>query len=107
MESLRGKKLLVLAGQDVHRKLVETAQRFGVYTIVADYLENSSCKKIADESSMLSILDVDGIVNFCTENCVDGIANFCNEPASRIIQQVSERMGYPSIGTWNQVVTFT
>lgn len=107
MNTFKGKKLLVLAGQDVHRKLVETAQQMGVHTIVADYLENSSCKKIADESSMLSILDVDGIVKFCKENKVDGIANFCNDPASRIVQQVSERMGYPNIGTWDQVVTFT
>ena len=107
MNHFEGKKLLVLAGQDVHRKLVETSMRMGVYTIVADYLENSSCKKIADESSMLSIMDVDGIVDFCRERKIDGIANFCNDPASRIVQQVSARMGYPNIGTWNQVLTFT
>ena len=107
MNHLKGKKLLVLAGQDVHRKLVETSMKMGVYTIVADYLENSSCKKIADESSMLSILDVDGIIKLCKERKIDGIANFCNDPASRIVQQVSERMGYPSIGTWEQVSTFT
>ena len=107
MNHFEGKKLLVLAGQDVHRKLVETSMQMGVYTIVADYLENSSCKKIADESSMLSILDVDGIVDFCKERDIDGIANFCNDPASRIVQQVSDRMGYPNIGTWEQVTTFT
>lgn len=107
MDTIKGKKLLVLAGQDVHRKLVETAQRMGVYTIVADYLENSPCKRIADESSMLSIMDVDGIVEFCKGRHIDGIANFCNDPASRIVQQVSERMGYPSIGSWNQVEIFT
>ena len=54
---------------------------------------------------MLSVLDVDGIVAFCLENHVDGIVNFCNDPSSRSIQQVSERMGYPSIGTVN-VKTF-
>lgn len=107
MKKLVGKKLLVLAGQDVHRKLVETSMQMGVYTIVADYLENSSCKRIADESSMLSILDVDGIVKFCKEKRIDGIANCCNDPASKIVQQVSEKMGYPNIGTYDQVNTFT
>lgn len=107
MSDYSDKKLLVLAGQDVHRKLVETAMKMGIYTIVADYLENSPCKSIADESSMLSILDVDGIVNFCKEKKIDGIANFCNDPASIVVQRVSERMGYPNIGTEEQVAVFT
>ncbi|MBP5244956.1 MAG: hypothetical protein J6036_00665, partial [Clostridia bacterium] len=61
MENLSGKKILVLAGQDVHRKLVETSKNMGIYTVVADYLSDSPCKEIADESTMLSILDTDGL----------------------------------------------
>ena len=38
MDNYKNKKILVLAGQDVHRKLVEVAMSMGVYTIVADYL---------------------------------------------------------------------
>lgn len=107
MSDYKNKKLLVLAGQDVHRKLVEKAVEMGIYTVVADYLEDSPCKKIANESSMLSIMDVDGIVQYCKDNNIDGIVNFCNDPASRIVQQVSEKMGYHNIGTREQVETFT
>ena len=107
MKSLSVKKILVLAGQDVHRKLVETSKNMGIYTIVADYFSDSPCKEIADESTMLSILDIDGLVKFCKENKIDGIVNFCNDPASRVVQKVSDIMGYPNIGTQKQVYTFT
>lgn len=107
MESIVGKKILVLAGQDVHRKVVETAKEMGVYTVVADYLDDSSAKKIADETSMISIMDVDAIVKFCNENHIDGVVNFCNDLASRIVQQVNDRLGFPNIGTWDQVLAFT
>lgn len=103
----KDKKLLILAGQDVHRKMVEAAKELGCYTIVADYLEDSSAKKIADESSMISIVDVDKVVEFCRANNVDGVVNCCNDLASRIVQQVNERMGWPNIGTWEQVETMT
>lgn len=107
MENLEGKKILVLAGQDVHCKVIETAKEMGVYTVVADYLEDSSAKKIADESSMISIVDVDAIVDYCKKNRIDGVVNFCNDLASQIVQQVNDKLGFPNIGTWEQVSAFT
>lgn len=107
MNQFKGKKILVLAGQDVHCKVVETAKEMGVYTVVADYLEDSSAKKIADESSMISIIDVDAVVDFCKDNNIDGVVNFCNDLASQIVQQVNDRLGFPNIGTWEQVSAFT
>ncbi|MBR2812920.1 MAG: hypothetical protein IKD69_16215, partial [Solobacterium sp.] len=101
------KKLLVLAGTEVNRKLVETARTMGIYTIVADNSPDSPCKKIADESHLISIMDVDGIVQLCRKEHIDGIANFCNDPAAKSVQQVSEIMGYPSVGTYEQVMTFS
>jgi len=107
MKKFQNKKLLILAGQDVHRKIVEAAKELGCYTIVADYLENSSAKKIADEASMISIVEVDQIVDFCKKNKVDGIVNCCNDLASKIVQQVNEIMGWPNIGTFEQVQIMT
>lgn len=101
------KKLLILAGQDVHRKLVEASMEMGIYTIVADYLENSPAKKIADEALLLSICDVNGIVEYCKSNKINGIVNCCNDLASRVIQQVNDEMGWPNIGTFEQVCTMT
>ena len=59
MNDLKDKKLLILAGVDVHVKLVLAAKSLGVYTIVTDYLEpeESPAKLIADEFWMLNMLN--------------------------------------------------
>ena len=70
---LKGKKLLLLAGANVHCKVVNAAKEMGVYTIVTDYLKDSPAKEIADESWMLDIKDINGIVGKCKEVGVDGV----------------------------------
>lgn len=106
---LQGKRLLLLAGQGVHCKVVEAAKEMGVHTIVTDYLqpEQSPAKQIADESALLSILDVDEIVDYCRTHAVDGAMNFCNDPATKALQQVNGIMGYPNIGTAEQIEVLT
>ncbi|SHK91781.1 acetyl-CoA carboxylase biotin carboxylase subunit family protein [Fibrobacter sp. UWEL] len=107
--NLQGKKLLVLAGADVHIKIVKAAKELGVYTIVTDYLkpEDSPAKQIADESWMLSITDVDAIVEKCKEAHVDGVLAFCIDPAQIPYQQVCEKLQKPCYGTKEQFQTFT
>ena len=100
--SLKGKKLLILAGAAIHCKVVEAAKALGVYTIVTDYLEGSPAKLIADESWMLNITDVDAIVDRCRSEHVDGVLNFCIDPAQRPYQQICERLNVPCYGTKEQ-----
>lgn len=107
MMNYRGKRLLILAGADVHCKVVEAAKEMGVYTVVTDYLENSPAKRIADESLMYSILDVDGIVDWSKNNSIDGVLNFCNDPAQKPYQQICERLGLPCYGTKEQFEILT
>lgn len=99
LESLKGKKLLILAGSGVHNKVVRAAKELGIYTIVTDYLEDSPAKLIADEAWMLNITDVDAIVEKCKEEHVDGVMNFCIDPAQIPYQQICEKLGFPCIGT--------
>ena len=106
-EKYRGKKLLLLAGIGSHCKVVEAAKEMQVYTIVTDYLNNSPAKIIADESLMLSILDVDNIVDYCKTNCIDGVMSFCVDPASKPLQEINEKLGIPNIGTVEQVLALT
>lgn len=102
MQTLKGKKLLILAGAAVHCKVVAAAKELGVYTIVTDYLENSPAKLMADESWMLNITDIDGIVNKCKEEQVDGVLNFCIDPCQRPYQLICEKLGLPCYGTAEQ-----
>ena len=109
MEDLKNKKLLILAGADVHVKVVKAAKELGVYTIVTDYLnlEDSPAKQIADEHWELSITDVDDIVKKCREEKVDGVLAFCIDPAQIPYQQVCEKLGLPCYGTKEQFEQLT
>ena len=102
LERLRGKRLLILAGAYFHTKVVRAAKELGIYTIVTDYLEDSPAKKIADESLMFSILDVDLIVDWCKQHPVDGILNFCNDVGQWPYQQICSKLGLPCHGTFEQ-----
>ena len=95
-------KLLVLAGAAVHSKVVSAAKEMGVYTIVTDFLENSPAEQIADESWMLSIVDVDGIVERGKKEHIDGVLNFCIDPAQIPYQKIAEKFGLPCCGTAEQ-----
>jgi len=108
-KELKGKKLLILAGADVHIKIVKAAKELGVYTIVTDYLEpeDSPAKLIADEQWMLSITDVDTIVEKCKEEHVDGVIAFCIDPTQIPYQKICEKLGVPCYGTKEQFYTFT
>ncbi len=107
MVDLKGKKLLILAGAGVHSKVVRAAKEMGIYTIVTDYLEDSPAKLIADEAWMLSVTDVDAIVERCRAEGVDGVVNFCIDPAQKPYQQICEKLGVPCYGTKEEFEIFT
>ena len=102
-----GKKLLVLAGAGTHTKVVKAAREMGLYTIVTDYLENSPAKKIADESWMYSITDVDAIVARCREAGVDGVLNFCIDPAQWPYYEICQKLDLPCCVTKEQLEIMT
>ena len=107
MIDLRGKKLLILAGASLHCKVVKAARDMGVHTIVTDYFPSSPAKLIADESWMLSITDVDSIVEKCKSEGVDGVLNFCIDPAQVPYQKIASRLGLPCYGTPEQFFVLT
>ena len=101
MEQLRGKKLLILAGADVHVKIVRAAKKEGIYTIVTDYLDvkDSPAKQIADECWNLSITDVDAIADKCKDEKVNGVLNYCIDPAQIPYQQICEKLNFLSFAS--------
>lgn len=107
--NVKGKKLLILCGNVVHVKVVQAAREMGVYTIVTDMLplEEAPAKQIADEALYLNVLDVDGIVQYCKDNCVDGVINYCNDIAQRPHQQICQRLGLPCYGSAEQFFQLT
>jgi len=105
--SCKGKRLLILAGASVHLKLVETAQRMGVYTIVTDNVINSPAKRIADKAYDVDIFDVDGLEQICKIEKIDGIVSGYIDPCQRPYYDVCERLGYYCYGTQEQFYKLT
>ncbi len=101
------KKILVLGGASVHCKLVNAAKELGYYTIVTDYLPDSPAKKIADESWMINIVDVNEIVSKCREEGVDGVVCGWLDPCQRPYAQICSRLNLPCYASEEQVLKMT
>ena len=100
---INGKKaLLVLGAISAISEIVIDAKKMGYYVIVTDYLENSPAKKYADETWMLSIDDVDAIVNKCKERNVDGVMNYCIDPGQKPYQEICEKLNLPCVASFSQ-----
>lgn len=109
MESIIGKKLLILAGADVHVKVVRAAKELEAYTIVTDNLapEDSPAKLVVDEYWNYSITAVDEITRRCREDNVNGVLNFCIDPVQIPYQQICESLHLPCYGTREQFKLLT
>ncbi len=101
------KKLLILAGAEVHCKVVKAAKEMGIYVAVTDYLKNSPAKVMADENLEYDIFDIEGLVQYAKENNIDGVLGFCIDPAQKPAQQIAQRLGLPAFGTEEQVLALT
>lgn len=98
-----GKKAILMLGAiSAMNEIVIDAKKMGYYVIVTDYLEASPAKKYADETWMLSIDDVDGIVEKCKERNVDGVMNYCIDPGQKPYQQICEKLGFPCVADFKQ-----
>ena len=104
MGKFSGKKLLILGSSVGSVEMVEYARREGAWVIVTDYLptEKSAAKKVADETAMVSTIDVDALCDFVARKQIDGI--FCGVSEMNLVsmEQVARRMGLPCYFTKEQ-----
>lgn len=104
MGKFSGKKLLILGSSVGSTEMVEYARREGAWVIVTDYLptEKSAAKKIADETAMVSTIDVDALCALAEEKKIDGI--FCGVSEMNLVsmEQVARRMELPCYFTKGQ-----
>lgn len=101
------KKLLILSGAGPHCKVVESAKEMGIYTIVADYLQDSPAKKISEEEILVDIFDVDFLTEYGKNAQIDGVLGFCIDPTQRPAREIAERLDLPVFGTKEQVRALT
>lgn len=105
IQSLKGKKLLILAGDVNLVTLVERAKELGVYTIVTDYYDTvkSPAKLVADEYWNISWADVDTLEKKCREEKVSGITTGYSETPVGCCIELCRRLGLPCYCTEEQL----
>lgn len=109
MGKFDGKTLLELGTSISSVDIVKYAKSEGAYVIVTDYLptEKSEAKQYADETAMISTLDVDALTEFAREKKVDGVFCGVSEPMLLSVMQVSERLNLPCYLNRSIVSTFS
>lgn len=102
-------KLLILAGAEVHVKVVREAQRLGIYTIVTDYLPRalSPAKCIADEAWDIDIMDTESIIARARAAGVTGVLNYAIDPAQIPYERIASALDLPCYGTAEQFAILT
>lgn len=73
MGKFDGKRLLELGTNVSSVDIVQYARKEGAYVIVADYLDKSKseAKQYADESALISTLDIDALCELAAEKDID------------------------------------
>lgn len=101
MDELKGKKLLVLGGARLSCEIIEAAHEMGVYVVVTDYNvpEDSPGKQIADESFMVSTIDVDAVVDLIKRENIDGVLVGFVDMLLPYYAEICEKSGLPCYGT--------
>ena len=105
MESLKGKKLLILGGPALMTDVVAKAKELGVYTIVTDWYEpdKSPAKKIADEYWMESVADADRLTELIKENQIDGVFTNYTDSYLPFYVNLCEKAGLPCLANMHQI----
>ena len=102
---LRGKRLLIMGGAALSCDIVNKAKKIGIYTIVTDWHPKSlsPAKKISDQSFMVSISDVDAIVDLIRQESIDGVITGFTDSTLQYYQKVCEKAGLPCYLTAEQI----
>ncbi len=102
MNTVKGKRLLILGGTAASYDLVTLAKEMGVVTIVADDRESGVAKDIADEKVIISTTDIEGLANLVREKRIDGV--FCSPSEFQIhnAMQVCQAANLPFYATPDQ-----
>ncbi|MBQ3368459.1 ATP-grasp domain-containing protein [bacterium] len=95
MNELAGKKLLIIGATKTECDIVRYAKNKGIYTIVADYKEDSPAKLVADKPVLINALDVDALVDFCRKEKVDGVITGFVDILLRPYMEVCKKLDLP------------
>lgn len=92
------KKLLILGGTQISLQILKAAKSMGILVYVADYYEDSPCKKLADKSFLVSATDVDSISKLIEDEKIDGVLMGYADVLLNSYVDICEKSGLPCYG---------
>ncbi len=95
MQTVEQKKILILGATNIISEIVKEAKKMGLYTIVVDYNKEAPAKKLADESWLIDVFDIDKIAEKIKENPVDGIITGYTDSIIPAYYEICKRTGKP------------
>lgn len=97
------KKLMILGGSRYILPVIRKAHELGVYVITCDYLPDNIAHQYSDLYCNISIIDKDAVLAKARELGIDGIMSFGCDPGVVTAAYVAEKMGLPSVGSYEAV----
>ena len=97
------KKLMILGGLRYALPVIRAAHELGLYVITADYLPDNIAHKYSGEFCNVSIVDKEATLKAAQERKIDGIISFACDPGVVTAAYVAEKMGLPSVGSYDAV----
>ena len=97
------KKLMILGGSRYALPVIRAAHELGLYVITCDYLPDNIAHKYSDEYCNVSIIDKEATLEAAQRLKIDGIISFACDPGVATAAYVAEKMGLPSVGSYESV----
>lgn len=106
MESLNGKKLLVISSDSSDIEFVKAAKDLGVYVICCDRYadwKKSPAKMVADEAWDIDYTDTETVAKKCIKEKIDGVIAGYSEDRVLAACRISMAINKPFYATENQI----
>ena len=89
------RKILLLGGSAQQIIAIETAKKFGYYTVLCDYLPDNPGQYVADVFYNVSTTDKEAVLEVAKKERINGILAYASDPAAPTAAFVSEQLGLP------------
>jgi biotin carboxylase len=100
------KRLLVLGATPFQVPIVKKAQARGYYVITMDNIPDNFAHRVSDETSLVSIVERENVLEFAVNARIDGILTGGSDVGVASIGHVCDRLGLPGV-TFGQATTLT
>lgn len=90
------RKLLLLGGSAQQIVAIKTAQKYGFYTVLCDFLPDNPGQYEADKFYLVSTTDKKAVLKVAMDEKVGGVLAYASDPAAPTAAYVAEKMGLPT-----------